>query len=196
MSPEDRVELIFDALDTVFDRSGIDGTTMDAIATQAGMSKRTLYGLFADRDQLFGAYMERIRGEFVHKLTEEDFALPLEERLRRLLSPCRRTLPSGLPVAVLRIALAGEDGGPRAAQGCLARWLRQDRALIRAELDRAVGRGEARIPDTAEAALVLESMVRPSVVDILLDPAEAPDEASLRSRFETGLSMFLSAVAP
>ncbi len=195
MSAEDRVERILDALDAVFDRAGLEGTTMDAIAAEAGMSKRTLYGAFADRDELFGAYMERMRRGFMHELDEQDLRAPLEHRLRRLLAPCPRTPPSGLPLALLRLALTGTGSEPRSASSCLSGWLRHDRDLIQAELDRAVTRGEARVADTGAAARILEGMVRPSLFDLLLRPAAAPDEAAIRARFELGLAMFLVAVA-
>lgn len=198
MSAEERAERIFDALDSVFARTGLEGATMDAIAAEAGMSKRTLYGLFADREQLLGAYMVRIRGQFVHELQPQDRDLPLEDRLRRLLAPCPRRSRSGLPAAVLRLALSGTETetDPGSARARLTRLRRQDRRLIRAELDRAVADGEARIPDTDAAAAILEGMIRPSIADALLEPAATPDRDALHARFETGLAMFLAAVQP
>lgn len=194
MSSADRIDRIFDALDAAFDRHGLDGTTMSAIATEAGMSKRTLYSVFADRDALFGAYLGRIREEFVHELTEDDHALPLRERLRRLLAPMPRARPSGLPLAVLRMAVAGGETLPEATRSCLLSFVLRDRALIRDELDRAVARGEARMDDTEQAAAILEAMVRPSIGDILLNPSTSPDKCSQRARFDAGLAMFLRAV--
>lgn len=194
MSAEDRIERIFDALDAVFDRSGLDGTTMSAVAAEAGMSKRTLYSIFADREALFAAYLGRIRSEFVRDLTADDRALPFEGRLRQLLAPTPRPRPSGLPLAVLRVALAGGEQMAEAPRSCLTEFVLRDRELIREELDRAVRRGEASIDDTAQAAAILEAMVRPSIGDILMAPAEVPDRAAKSARFEAGLAMFLKAV--
>ncbi|CUH39856.1 Bacterial regulatory proteins, tetR family [Jannaschia seosinensis] len=195
MSPADRLERIFEALDLVFDRCGLSGTTMSAIAAEAGMSKRTLYSVFSDRDALFAAYLERIRSEFVHELGEEDHALPLESRLRRLLAPSSRPRPSGLPLAVLRVALAGGEDLSEAARTCLSGFVLRDRSLIKEELDRGVRRGEAHIQDTAQAAAILEAMVRPSIGDILLNQSEITCEPAKRDRFESGLAIFLSAVS-
>ncbi|WP_375262304.1 TetR/AcrR family transcriptional regulator [Palleronia sp.] len=194
MSTADRIERIFDALDAVFDRHGLDGTTMAAIAAEAGMSKRTLYAVFCDRDALFSAYMDQIRSEFVHDLTDEDRALPLEGRLRRLLAPAPRPRPSGLPLAVLRMALAGGEDLPEATRACLASFVQRDRASIRAELDRAVSRNEAQIKDTAQAAAILEAMVRPSIGDILLNPGEPANKDEKHARFNAGLELFLRAI--
>ena len=81
-----------------------------------------------------------------------------------------------------------------APRSCLTEFVLRDRELIREELDRAVQRGEARIDDTAQAAAILEAMVRPSIGDILMAPAEVPDRAAKSARFEAGLAMFLKAV--
>ena len=44
----------------LFKRYGVRSVTMDEIAIQCGMSKKTIYQLFADKDTLVGAIMENI----------------------------------------------------------------------------------------------------------------------------------------
>src|SRR5947209_3948119 len=51
-----RQELLAAARD-VFTREGYTGTSMDAVAAEAGASKRTVYQYFADKEELFGATM-------------------------------------------------------------------------------------------------------------------------------------------
>lgn len=194
MSPEVRRERVFTALDSVFEREGLEGLTMNAVAAEAGMSKRTLYHLFGDRDALFHAYMERIRSDYIRPLDPGDLELPFAERLRRLLAPVARNRRSGLPVAVLRMAIAGAETQPQLARTCLERGVARDRQSIRAELDRAVARGEAVIPDTRMAAELLEAMVRPAILDVLLDPERRIPVEAMRHRFEFGLEMFLRGV--
>lgn len=196
MSPEVRRDRVFAALDSVFERDGLEGLTMKAIATEAGMSKRTVYNLFGDRDALFHAYMERIRSDYIRPLDPGDLDLPFDERLRRLLAPAARHRRSGLPVAVLRMAIAGAETQPKLARTCLERGVARDRQSIKVELDRAVARGEAVIPDTTTAAELLEAMVRPAILDVLLDPGRRIPVEAMRHRFEFGLEMFLRGVSP
>ena len=191
MSAETRRDMLFSAVESVFEQAGLEGLTMDAIAAEAGMSKRTIYGVFADRDDLLHGYMARIRSDYVRPLQPGDLDLPLEERLRRLLAPVERRRASGLPLTVLRLAVAEAGQRPEGARLCRARGVERDRALIRAELDRAVARGEAAIADTGAAAALLEAMIRPAILDLLLDPARRPDAAEVRARFELGLGVFL-----
>ena len=48
---------ILQAALTVFARMGFSGTTMDAVAAEAGLSKPTLYQYFDSKEALFAAMM-------------------------------------------------------------------------------------------------------------------------------------------
>ena len=50
---------LVDAAETCFYRDGITATGVDAIAEEAGVSKRTLYNHFGSKDGLVAAYLER-----------------------------------------------------------------------------------------------------------------------------------------
>lgn len=55
---------ILDAADKLFCRNGVEKTTMEQLAAEAGYSKPTLYGYFKDKDEVYFAlvleFMERI----------------------------------------------------------------------------------------------------------------------------------------
>jgi len=50
---------ILDAADALFYRDGIRSTSIDAVADEAGVTKRTLYHHFESKDDLVAAYLER-----------------------------------------------------------------------------------------------------------------------------------------
>lgn len=54
-----RHEELLDAALDLFLRKGFDGTTVDEISKAVGMSKRTVYALYADKDALFKATVRR-----------------------------------------------------------------------------------------------------------------------------------------
>ncbi|MBP1806182.1 TetR/AcrR family transcriptional regulator [Rubellimicrobium aerolatum] len=191
----ERRERILDALAEVFRESGMSGTTMAAVARRAGMSKRTVYEVFDDRAALFAAYLSRLRHEFVQPLDDAARALPLEERLRRLLAPRAYASSFDLPLAVLRAMIAEGPERPDMARTFLAEGPGAIRELIRAELDRAVARGEATIADTGAAAALLADMIRPSPLDVLIDPASLPGDAAIQARFDLAIRVFLRGVA-
>src|SRR4051794_6719448 len=56
---QETADLIVDAVLDLMADAGLEGLTMDAIAEQAGVSLRTLYRYFPDRQSLLTAALER-----------------------------------------------------------------------------------------------------------------------------------------
>ena len=76
MTPvEARKEGILDAAQALILKHGLRGTSMEAIARQAGIAKPTLYAYFADKGAVFDALLERLigawRAEFLAALRGE-----------------------------------------------------------------------------------------------------------------------------
>ncbi|GIZ11225.1 TetR/AcrR family transcriptional regulator [Pseudomonas sp. NCCP-436] len=67
---------ILDAAKTLFLRHGYEGSSMDAIAAEAGVSKLTVYSHFTDKETLFSA---AIKAKCQEQLPELLFQLPEEE---------------------------------------------------------------------------------------------------------------------
>ena len=67
LGPERRRPLVLDAAYELFVEHGFEGTSMDAVAEAAGVSKPVVYDCFASKDELFNAMLdreeERILGE-------------------------------------------------------------------------------------------------------------------------------------
>ncbi len=57
--PEHRRDRVLDAAQHLFLRSGFRGTSMEAIAAEAGMAKPTLYAEFPDKNAVFTAVVAR-----------------------------------------------------------------------------------------------------------------------------------------
>jgi AcrR family transcriptional regulator len=55
-----RQEHLLDVAGAMFMRLGFDGTSIDAVAEAAGMSKRTVYARYADKSALFSAVLRRL----------------------------------------------------------------------------------------------------------------------------------------
>ena len=63
MAPaEARKEGILDAAQTLVLKHGLRGTSMEAIARQAGVAKPTLYAYYPDKAAVFAALLERLIG--------------------------------------------------------------------------------------------------------------------------------------
>ncbi|WP_137885084.1 TetR/AcrR family transcriptional regulator [Pseudomonas sp. 2FE] len=66
-------QAILEAAKTLFLRHGYDGSSMDAIATEAGVSKLTVYSHFTDKETLFSA---AVKSKCEEQLPEMFFELP------------------------------------------------------------------------------------------------------------------------
>jgi TetR/AcrR family transcriptional regulator, mexJK operon transcriptional repressor len=191
--PDARRALILDATERVLARNGLRGTSMAAIACEAGMSKRTLYEVFGDRDALFAACVRRLRSSFLRPLNEAERSLPLPERLRILLRPGGKALAA--PSALLRAVIAEAPNHPDLAQSFLQEGPRAIRAAVTAELDRAVASEEVRISNTERAARLLCGLVFENPIEILVDPAGGTrGDAEIDARMTQGIKVFLGGI--
>jgi AcrR family transcriptional regulator len=65
---------IIEGAASLFKTYGIKSVTMDSLANQFGMSKRTIYEVFADKDELLTAVLSRMnqqQKEMIHKVLAE-----------------------------------------------------------------------------------------------------------------------------
>lgn len=191
---EDRRALVLEAFGRTFSVADPGSLSMDAIARAAGMSKRTLYGLFEDRGALFMAYFDRIGRDFIRELPPEAQDLPLRERLVLMLEP-RPQGPSMLPLEIMRCIIAEAPERPDMARAFFRQVHGRATGLVRAELDRAMDRGELRACDTAMAAAILLDMIKPNTLGWLLDPGANPCLDGRRARFSAALDIALGGLS-
>ncbi|UNO40566.1 TetR/AcrR family transcriptional regulator [Streptomyces sp. MST-110588] len=144
---------IMSAARTVFAREGFTRASVDAIAAEAGVSKRTIYNHFKDKEQLFrsmmvessqalSAFHRELIERHIGRLTDpepnliafaREFVVPQEEfkghfALVRVINAEAGRLPR-------EVLEAWQEAGPRPVRRVLADHLRQaaDRGLLRIE---------------------------------------------------------------
>ena len=135
----------------VFGREGFTRTTVDAIAAEAGVSKRTIYNHYVDKEQLFLSVIQEGATEVARTHTEI-----ADRHLRKIIDLAEDLTAFGVEWASSPTAFGGhfalvrtiqaeaahipsevlhawQEAGPRAFQRQLARHLRQiaDRGLLR-----------------------------------------------------------------
>jgi len=196
-SPTKR-ELIVAAARKLFLEAGFGATSMDAIAAQANVSKRTVYSHFRDKESLFAAIMGdmcRIIGG-----SSPDEPIPDEEPEKVLKAVGLHILHSVLePEAldVFRVVLAENatfpelgkafwDAGPEVMKNFLAGYL--------SELDR---RGILSIPDVDLAAYQFMGMIKwPCHIRLLFGAGKPPTEKELAAALNQAVSTFVNGLKP
>lgn len=92
--------------------NGYDGTSMDAVAAQAGVSKTTVYAHFADKPTLFRAVMEHAASLLSPRIREAASAaehLTAEERLAVVLGEIVKAATVPELIAFFRVLIAEQE---------------------------------------------------------------------------------------
>jgi len=144
---------ILDAAKRLFTAQGFDGTSMDAVAKEAGVSKLTVYSHFGDKDALFKSAVE---AKCEQQMPAAIFRVPQGTPIRDALIKIARAFhglvhsPESLSLHRMMIGNAGQDphltelffeAGPRKTLADFEQFLRQ-----------AISAKQLAIPDPARAA--------------------------------------------
>src|SRR4051812_15679371 len=134
---------------------GFRRTTMDAVATRAGISKQTLYAAYPSKDALFAAVVTDWVDRGRSAVGPQVEALVGADSLDRGLRDLATTLQAGIlsePVLAMRALVAAQaDALPEVAADYVARsWVRNVGTLA-ATLDALARGGRLRVPDATVA---------------------------------------------
>jgi AcrR family transcriptional regulator len=194
LSDDQRRTQVIDAAERVFLEKGFHAATMDDIARQAGMSKKTLYQAFTTKAALFEALLTDLCAIFI--VTIEDDNRPLAEVLTDVL---RRSVVQALSprqVAIIRLMVAESPRSPEITaaienlghgrgKGALEMWL----AAKNAE-------GRLKVADPQEAsALLFWTAAGDFLMQALLNQTPPPTIAAIEKRVAHVVAAFFRDMA-
>lgn len=108
---------ILDAAEDLFHSNGVEHTSMDQLAQQAKVSKRTVYNHFATKDALFQAILQRMFDKLAQGgEIKFDVAVPIEQQLQRIAQDEVALLSSAAFLRVAKIAIMQVMQRPELAQ--------------------------------------------------------------------------------
>ena len=139
---------------TLFLSHGYQATSMDRIAQEAGVSKRTVYKHFADKSSLFGAVVDGLYQDILvsaDPMPADDAPIgaALERFARQLLQSARR--PS--VIALLRLVIAEGRHEPELAERFYAHGKKRTLDRLAALIRNRTETGELAVDDPPLAAL-------------------------------------------
>ncbi len=144
---------ILDAAKRLFPQLGFEGTSMDAIAAEAGVSKLTVYSHFTDKETLFvAAVRARCEQQMPAALFDVDVKGPVRRQLEAIAHAFFALVAHPDSISLHRLLTSGSgmsqklaqlfwDSGPRALHEGFEQFLRKE-----------VEAGQLDIDDVARAA--------------------------------------------
>jgi TetR/AcrR family transcriptional regulator, mexJK operon transcriptional repressor len=150
---------ILEAAKRLFPKHGFEGTSMDAIATEAGVSKLTVYSHFKDKDTLFHDTVAAKCAEGMpHEIFDFVKGAPVRAQLHAIAHKFFELIVSPEAMSLHRLMTAQPEpklgklfweAGPRKTQAELARFLRAE-----------IEAGVLDIPDPDRAASMFMSLLK------------------------------------
>lgn len=188
-----------DAARTLFLRQGYAGTTMDEIAEQAGLTKRTLYNNYADKAELFteiAAGVTTYAEEFARGL-QEDFAAEVDAAsLGSRLDQLGRRLALSVvrpEIVALRRLLIGESREfPALARKYYDRAPGQVIAALATGFARLDQAGLLRIRQPRQAAAQFAYLVVGAPLDRAMLTGIVPPRSQLLAGAREGVETFMA----
>lgn len=182
----------------LFPRQGFDGTSMDAIANEAGVSKLTVYSHFNDKETLF---KEVIRAKCEEQLPAELFLADLRGPIRgQLMTIARaffRLIASDEAVALHRMITAQTqqsaklaemfwEAGPKRLQDSFEEFLRAE-----------IAGGQLEIPDPRRATGQFFCLLKGELhARMMCGCCEPFTDTDVEEHLEATVDMFLRAYSP
>jgi len=189
---------ILEAAKALFIRNAFAGTSMDAVAAEAGVSKLTVYSHFGDKDNLF---REVIRARIQDLMPEDTYQYVAEEDIRVTLERIAlhhvRLDCDVQNVGTFRAILSDcRQGNPRYGKLLWEEGPDRTNGLMKRLLQQAVDDGKLDIPNPARAAGQFIALIKG---ELMLRRMFGCDEcahayaAELEQTARDGVDMFLRA---
>ena len=192
---------ILSAAKALFIRNAFAGTSMDAIAADAGVSKLTVYSHFGDKDNLF---REVIRSRIQDLLPEETYFFDpqadIEETLLRVALTHARLDCNAETVGTFRAILSDcRQGNPRYGKLIWEEGAMRTHGLMERLLQQAVDAGKLDIDDVPHASVQFITLIKGNLMmRQMFGCTECPESYAreIETTARAGVKMFLRAYLP
>ncbi|GAA0718916.1 TetR/AcrR family transcriptional regulator [Dokdonella soli] len=189
---------ILEAAKRLFPQSGFEGTSMDVIAAEAGVSKLTVYSHFTDKETLFfAAIRARCEEQMPATLFDVDLKGPVRHQLEAIARAFFSLVMAPESISLHRVLTSGTgtspklvqmfwDAGPKRVQGHFQQFLHNE-----------VEAGQLEIADIPRASAQFFALLKGEFHARLLCGCSEPiSEHDIERHVRATVEFFLRAYAP
>jgi TetR/AcrR family transcriptional regulator, mexJK operon transcriptional repressor len=190
---------ILEAAKNLFPQRGFEGVSMDAIASEAGVSKLTVYSHFKDKETLFSEAVKcRCEQQLPHDLFEvRPGKGPIRDALLKIAQGFSQLCTSSEAIDLYRMMSARVQSDPQLAQLFYEAGPRRTLAEFEAFLRQADAAGALAVADPVRAAQHFFAMLKGDMhTRLVVGFCEAIDDDERRAHIESVVDLFVRAHAP
>ncbi|HQT60760.1 MULTISPECIES: TetR/AcrR family transcriptional regulator [unclassified Acidiphilium] len=187
-----RRDALIETAERIFLRKGYHATTMDDIAAEAGMSKRTLYQLVESKEDLFTALLERRRRP-LDVSGIETAGRPVADVLNDMIRLWAHHVMSPSIIALARLIMAEYMHGRTLSRLLDREGAKPCRDALRDYFAACNARGDLAIDDPEETAHMLYGMAIGNIhIEMLLGIGKTRTRAEIDARIARAVTLFLN----
>ncbi|MCZ4279549.1 TetR/AcrR family transcriptional regulator [Kiloniella laminariae] len=196
---EKKRNAIRDAAVKIFMDQGFEVASMDKIAAEAGVSKRTVYSHFGSKEELFAEIMKNICTIKRDDLdVKPDHSLPLEECLTRLGITFLHMLHYHGSLPLFRVLIAQAETNPGHGEDFMAQGPKITSELLANYLRERLAAGEVVVEEPIEEAAqsFFSALFGARYLNCLITAAPPPCEAEIEKIVKGVVQRFLYGIVP
>ncbi|HET6546297.1 MAG TPA: TetR/AcrR family transcriptional regulator [Rhodanobacteraceae bacterium] len=189
---------ILEAAKRLFPIRGFEGTSMDAIASDAGVSKLTVYSHFHDKETLFvAAVRAKCEDQMPAALFDVDPAGPVRRQLEAIARAFFALITSQEAIALHRLLTACSGSSPKLAQLFWEAGPQRVQQAFADFLRKQVDTGRMDIPDVKRAAAQFFCLLKGEQhARLLCGCGRSGSDAEIDEHLRATVDFFLRAYVP
>jgi AcrR family transcriptional regulator len=150
---------IVEAARKLFCEEGYPGTSMDAIAAEAAVSKATVYAHFPSKQQLFSEVLSDVTDAYI-RLSKEVYDAPLEEGMTLIAERFIEMITRPSSLTIFRTVMTQGEKFPEMLEAFRAAGPRRVIAAVADYFRSQSDRGRLSVPDPGLAAILFLHAVK------------------------------------
>lgn len=189
---------ILAAAKRLFPLHGFDGTSMDTIAAEAGVSKLTVYSHFTDKETLFvAAIRARCEDQVPDVLFDVDVSGPVRRQLEAIAHAFLGLITSPEAISLHRVLTGSATTSPKLSQLFWEAGPLRMRHSFEAFLRKEVEAGQLEIPDIERAASQFFSLLKGEMhARLLCGCTQSVSPQYVQEHVSATVDMYLRAYGP
>jgi TetR/AcrR family transcriptional regulator, mexJK operon transcriptional repressor len=194
-----KADVVLEAAEKAFLQNGFAATSMDAIAEQAGVSKRTVYSNFGSKQELFEAVVKRRCASVIpNQPGEEDFETSDPEALLiGLATDFLTNIFADHQVELYRMIVADSRQFPEIGKLMFEGPILESQSIFEEFIRRQADAGRFAISDPQMAAAQLVSMLKTNVqMRLLFNQSANTSPRAIAASAAASIRLFLHGALP